>query len=92
MVRPINHREAEATLALLRHLDGSDVQDAETLMDDVRVLHTAAAAVPRGGALPLDEEVILDVLDTIGAWADNDMFYGEPERPVENTPISGDVL
>lgn len=89
----MNHQEAEATLALLRHIDGSEVQVVDALMDDIKALFNAAAAVPRGGALPLDLDCIEATLEAIGTWFEEDLFYDEePERPTQDVQLNGDVL
>lgn len=84
--------EAEAMLTLLQHLDGSRIADPEQVMDDVRVLHAAAGAIPHGGALPLDEDTILETLELVRDLADG-LYDDEPipYRPVQTAP-TGDVL
>jgi len=54
--------EADTVLALLRHLDGSQVLDEQDFLPDLLTLHEHAAAASRGGALPLDEDTLLDTL------------------------------
>ena len=63
MTRPrryLDRREADIILALFRHLDGSQTCDETDLLPGLRSLHATAAAV--AGALPLDEDVLLDTL------------------------------
>ena len=59
-------REAEAVLALLKHLDGSQIVEADDLTRDALSLHASAAAAFRGGALPLDEDRLQDALAEVG--------------------------
>ena len=57
----MNAPEADTVLALLRHLDGSQVLDETDLLPDLLTLH-ASAACDVAGALPLDEDTLLDTL------------------------------
>jgi hypothetical protein len=57
----MNKREADATIALLRHLDGSRIYDETDLLTDVQLLR-AAAGVALGCPLPLDEDAVLVTL------------------------------
>jgi hypothetical protein len=97
----LNHRQAEALLALLHHLDGSQVVDEQDLLLDVSLLFEAASGVPRSGSLPLDMDIIEDVLGEVaqrhadgGDWLSDyhrpgDLLGG---RPISDTAVNGDVL
>jgi hypothetical protein len=86
----MNHREAESLLALLKHLDGSAVQDPDHLMLDVQLLFEAAKDVPRSGSLPLDLQAIEDVLGQIAQrYADAGDWDDEPARDINDAPTGG---
>jgi len=53
--------EADVVLALLRHLDGSQVLDEQDFLPDLLALY-ADAACDVVGAPPLNEETLLDTL------------------------------
>jgi hypothetical protein len=57
--------EADTILALLHHLDGSQLLDEIDLTADLVTLHTRAAGAFRGGALPLDEDTLCDTLTQV---------------------------
>lgn len=61
----MNAREADTVLALLRHLDGSHIFDETDLVTSLIELH-ASAACDVAGALPLDEDTLLDTLAHVG--------------------------
>ena len=61
----MNAREAESVLSLLRHLDGSQIVEADDLIRDALALH-ASAACDVAGALPLDEDTLFDTLAEVG--------------------------
>jgi hypothetical protein len=60
----MSNRAAQAVLALLRHLDGSQIVEADDLMDDVAVLWSEASwpAV----SLPLDLDILQDTFAEVG--------------------------
>lgn len=60
----ISNRAAQAVLALLRHLDGSQIVEADDLMNDVDVLY-AEASWP-GVSLPIDRDTLQDTLAEVG--------------------------
>lgn len=64
MSERMSDRESQAILALLRHLDGSQIVEADDLMDDVAVLY-AGASWP-GVSLPLDLDLLQDTLAEVG--------------------------
>jgi hypothetical protein len=62
----VKAREAEKVLALLKHLDGSQIVEADDLTRDALSLHASAAAAFRSGSLPLDEDTLFDTLGEVG--------------------------
>ena len=62
----MNITEANTVLALLRHLDGSHIFDETDLVTNLLDLHASAATAVPDGALPLDEDVLLDTLAHVG--------------------------
>jgi hypothetical protein len=62
----VNVRESDAVLALLSHLDGSQIVEADDLMVDAQTLYASAAATRLHGALPLDEDTLFDTLAEVG--------------------------
>ncbi len=64
MSERMSNREAQAVLALLRHLDGSQIVEADDLMKDVEVLY-AGASWPNV-SLPLDTDILFDTLAEVG--------------------------
>lgn len=84
--------DAQTVLMLLQHLDGSHMADPDALLPRLLALHASAAAAFRSGALPLDEDALLDVLgevaqrhaDAAECWQDDDQW-----RPTEDVPVGG---
>jgi len=60
----VNISEAGLILRLLHHLDGSQLLDEPDLVADLLTLHDQAA-VTVGGALPLDDDALCDVLTEV---------------------------
>jgi len=94
--------EASTILALLNHLTGAQTLDEQDLLADLRALHQSAAAAFRGGALPLDDDALLDTLTQVAqrhadAGYPHGYFIDEPDdeppaRPIINPPINGHFL
>jgi len=60
----MSNRAAQAVDALLRHLDGSQIVEADDLMEDVDVLYSEASWP--GVSLPLDRDLLFDTLAEVG--------------------------
>lgn len=88
----MNAREANSVLAILRHLDGSEVTLAEELLDDVQLL-ADAAGVALGGVLPVDLDTIADTLTEVARWHEDaaECYWDdeEPQRAVETAKTGG---
>jgi len=64
MYAVLSDRSAKTLDALLRHLDGSQIVEADDLIEDVATL-AREASLP-GGCLPLDMELLQDTLAEVG--------------------------
>lgn len=60
----MSNRAAQAVDALLRHLDGSQIVEADDLMKDVDVLYAEASVAVR--SLPIDRDLLFDTLSEVG--------------------------
>ncbi|HEY8881966.1 MAG TPA: hypothetical protein VIM47_01050 [Dermatophilaceae bacterium] len=88
----MNITEASTVLALLHHLDGSQLLDEPDLTADLVILHDQAV-VRAGGSFSLDEDTLCDTLTEVAQrFADADYYNDEPARPIENVPVGGDRL
>jgi len=57
----VNAREAQAVLALLHHLDGSQIVEADDLIKDAEYL-----AKTSSGPIVFDEDTLFDTLAEVG--------------------------
>ena len=60
----MNAREAQAVLALLHHLDGSQIVEADDLIKDADVLYLGASL--QGPHVSVDEDILFDTLAEVG--------------------------
>jgi hypothetical protein len=60
----VNAREAQAVLALLHHLDGSQIVEADDLMKDADVLYLGASL--HGPHVSVDADTLFDTLAEVG--------------------------